>query len=385
MDFSSEVTLLVNSNRLDDAVLRITEGFSKLTPSDNHLLDKLIENLIKVNRTDEVAQILIEILKSPLKISSIFLQGYVKSIVLKGKTHLGFNVFSSYIKKDRIKDASDLTGFIDVAAGRGEGGMVLELMQLARDYFLTTDESYWRSVTKSLLRAGLIEHASDAMKFVATSGVISEFVWQPFIEECLNTSQHDLLFRTLTNLGSTNAALTTRVWNLFLRQIGKTSGVEEEFIKLVLDYLIQKLPSVKIEEATLTSVFTKLISLSRQSGLVHYLKQMKTSVTTFVVSSLLMSLIDKNIVRDGLEIVSLAVNGYFGPNVSLSTLSLNALAWQWIVREQQLQISKFGKRSSKHFQGQTDTDVVETEGKSVEESVLFNLEVSDDEEFVFIE
>lgn len=195
-------------------------------------------------------------------------------------------------------------------------------------------------MTKSLIAAGLIEHASEAMKIVAANGVLSDFVWQPYIEECLNSNQNDLAYATLTSLDITDGAMMTRIWNLFLRQIGKVSDIDEEYIKLVIQFVVQKTPEVKVEEAVLTSVLSKvrpiqLICLSRPSGLVHYLKLMKSSVTAFVVSTLLVSLIDKSLVRDGLEIVSLTVNGYFGPNVGLTTLSLNAAAWQWIVREQQ--------------------------------------------------
>lgn len=210
---------------------------------------------------------MIELLKSNLKISSIYLRGYVKAISLKGKTHLGFSILAAYIKKAHLKDASDLADFIDIAAGRKEGDMILELMQLAKDYFLTTDETYWvktkqRSVTRSLIRAGLIVHASDAMKLAAACGIVSDFVWQPYIEECLNTNNHEIAYKTLVALETCNVALKARVWNLLLRQIGKTSSIDEGWITQTLDYVVQTLPDLKIEEAVLTSVLVKVTSKS---------------------------------------------------------------------------------------------------------------------------
>jgi hypothetical protein len=326
------------------------------------------------------------VLKSHLKINPVYLRGYVKEIAIKGKTNLSFEILCAYIKKNRINDGSDLLGFIDIAAERKEGDLVLQLMQYSKDYFLTTDETYWvsamqRSIIKSLTRAGLIEHASEAMKFVAESGTISDFVWQPYIEECFTCNKHEVVYSTLISLDRTNLALTTRVWNMLLRYIGKTSDIEETWITVVLDYIVL-MPELKVDEAVLTSVLAKLISMSRSSGLVHYLKLTKASVTSFVVSSLLTSLIDKNLVRDALEIVTLIVTNYFGPNVSLSNLSLNAAAWQWVVKEQQHLITKLAKKSIVNFQGQTEQ---EAKVHAVTESVLFNVEVSDDEDFVFIE
>lgn len=43
MDLSNEVSLLVNSNQLDDALAMVNGNISKVASTDNHTIDRLIE------------------------------------------------------------------------------------------------------------------------------------------------------------------------------------------------------------------------------------------------------------------------------------------------------------------------------------------------------
>lgn len=43
MELQSEIPLLISTNRLDSALALLRAGLEKLTPSDNHMLDRLVE------------------------------------------------------------------------------------------------------------------------------------------------------------------------------------------------------------------------------------------------------------------------------------------------------------------------------------------------------
>ena len=138
----------------------------------------------------------------------------------------------------------------------------------------------------------------------------------------------------------------------------------------ILDTIIEL--NIQLNEDALSQSITKLVLTREERKIVGYLKNLKNSVNTFVMSKIISKLIDMNIPREALELSNLVVQGAFGPQVTVDNLELTNDKLKWILKHQQLQMIKFMKLKKQMDESHI---VYETLAKNEED---------EDEEFVFL-
>ena len=141
----------------------------------------------------------------------------------------------------------------------------------------------------------------------------------------------------------------------------------------ILDTIIEL--NIQLNEDALSQSITKLVLTREERKIVGYLKNLKNSVNTFVMSKIISKLIDMNIPREALELSNLVVQGAFGPQVTVDNLELTNDKLKWILKHQQLQMIKFMKLKKQMDESHI---VYETLAKEIKN------EEDEDEEFVFL-
>ncbi|OMJ95704.1 hypothetical protein SteCoe_766 [Stentor coeruleus] len=367
MSVRSRINELIDSKNLSDAIKTIELRHTDITTADVLSVHHLIQKLIDAKEPLQILHVLSYLRKSPVFLSSGDFSSVIKSLIRLNSIEATKQFLLESMETKHISECQVLLAFIEGSIDCGSLDNAFEIINHMNKIKIPLNERSWESILSWFSKKDAIVHAAGCLKIMSLPELKSKRIWEDFIASCVRSKNQLLAIETVHEISiKSDKSLSFLIWNLLLKKVVDDSDVPSFEICKILDKAIEL--GIIIESDILSQSLIRLVIAEEQDKVVPYLKNMKNSVSPFVVSRLISKLIDMNLPREALEISNLVVLENFGPQVTVDMLEITNEKLKWILKHQQMQMIKFMKRK-----------------KEIEETnKVEQVPDIDDEEFVFL-
>ena len=344
MSVRSRINELIDSKNLEDAQKTIELRSSDITTSDLQSIYYLINKLIENKQPSSAICVLQYLSRSPVFLSASDFSSLLKGLLRVGTIEHSKHLLLSFIEQKIITDTQTPLVFIESACEKREFDAAYELICLLSSLKVPTNERFWESTLQHFTNKDAVVHSSYCLKLLTLPALKSKRIWSEFITSCLRTHNFLLAMSTVEEIALvSDKSLGHEWWNLLLQKIVEDSEMPCFEICKIFDRVVEL--GVRINADALTLGMGRLVVGEEERRVVGYLKALKSSVSSFVMSRIITKLIDMNIPREALELSNLVVQEVFGPQVTVDNLEISNDKLKWILKHQQLQMIKFMKIS----------------------------------------